>query len=245
MLFLGKCVFFSSSDLVSWWRWAFSRGLRSMNFRVTGEGWCWGHGVGSGRAVCAGTCDPGCRAESICWAPGGPRAPPPLGLLQKAQLEQTCRQSLPETRNRGEPESARVREKRRHETAVQAPGEGLCALGHASERGRWRGGPESGCQAEQQPSRVLLLTSWPVSLSLFPWLYCAYFGVLLEINALIICSVSINACIWNLEKRYWWTYLQGRNGDTDIENGLVDTAGEGGGVDWESSTDLHTPPCVK
>ena len=31
----------------------------------------------------------------------------------------------------------------------------------------------------------------------------------------------------------------------DIENGVVDTAGEGErGMDWES-TDLYTPPCVK
>lgn len=95
-----------------------------------------GRGVGSGRAVCAGTCDPGCRAESVRWAPGGPRGPPLLGLLQKAQLQQTCRQSLLETRNRGEPASTRVREKGRGETAVQAPGEGPCASGHASRGGR-------------------------------------------------------------------------------------------------------------
>ena len=63
-------------------------------------------------------------------------------------------------------------------------------------------GPERGCQAERQPSRVLLLTSCPVSLSLFPWPYRACFGVLLEINELITCSVSVNACIWDLEKRY-------------------------------------------
>ena len=31
----------------------------------------------------------------------------------------------------------------------------------------------------------------------------------------------------------------------DVENGVVDTAGEGErGIDWES-TDLYTPPCVK
>ena len=27
-----------------------------------------------------------------------------------------------------------------------------------------------------------------------------------------------NAHIWNLEKWYWWNYLQGSNGDTDTEN---------------------------
>ena len=29
--------------------------------------------------------------------------------------------------------------------------------------------------------------------------------------------------MWNLEKRYSWTYLQGRNRDEEAENGLVDT----------------------
>ena len=28
----------------------------------------------------------------------------------------------------------------------------------------------------------------------------------------------INTYIWNIEKLYWWTYLHGRIGDTDIEN---------------------------
>ena len=49
----------------------------------------------------------------------------------------------------------------------------------------------------------------------------------------------INACIWNLEKWYWWTYLQDRNRDTDVENGLVHTAGEEeGGASWEISTEM-------
>ena len=34
----------------------------------------------------------------------------------------------------------------------------------------------------------------------------------------------INAYMWNLERWYWWTYLQGGNGDTDIENRLTDTS---------------------
>ena len=34
-----------------------------------------------------------------------------------------------------------------------------------------------------------------------------------------------------LEKWYWWTYLQGSNRDTDIENELVDTEGQGG-LEW-------------
>ena len=30
----------------------------------------------------------------------------------------------------------------------------------------------------------------------------------------------VNAYIWNLERQYWWTYLQRSNVDTDIENRL-------------------------
>ena len=46
---------------------------------------------------------------------------------------------------------------------------------------------------------------------------------------------NISPCIWNLERWYWWTYLQGSNGDADIENRLVDTAGE------EELWHLHNP----
>ena len=35
----------------------------------------------------------------------------------------------------------------------------------------------------------------------------------------------INAYIWNLEKWYRWTSLQGRNKDTDVENKSMDTKG--------------------
>ena len=46
--------------------------------------------------------------------------------------------------------------------------------------------------------------------------------------------------IWNLEERYWWTYLQGRNRDSDIQNGLTDTAREGeGGTNGESSVETY------
>ena len=42
----------------------------------------------------------------------------------------------------------------------------------------------------------------------------------------------INAYIWNLERWYWWTSLQGSNGDADTENRLVvigsGEEGEGG-----------------
>ena len=37
----------------------------------------------------------------------------------------------------------------------------------------------------------------------------------------------LNTYVWNLEKWYWRTYLQGRNGDAVVEYGLVDTVGEG------------------
>ena len=37
----------------------------------------------------------------------------------------------------------------------------------------------------------------------------------------------INGYIWDLEKWYWWTYLQGRDGDTDLEKGIVGTVWEG------------------
>ena len=41
-------------------------------------------------------------------------------------------------------------------------------------------------------------------------------------------------------------YFQGRNRNTDVENGLVDTVRKGeGGKDSESSTDIYILPCVK
>ena len=50
----------------------------------------------------------------------------------------------------------------------------------------------------------------------------------------------INAYMWNLEKWYRWTSLQGRNWDTDAENKRLDTKGgkwQGGdgGMNWDSS----------
>ena len=40
--------------------------------------------------------------------------------------------------------------------------------------------------------------------------------------------------IWNLEKWYRWTYFQGRNRGTDVDNGLVDKRRERGGrMGWE------------
>ena len=36
----------------------------------------------------------------------------------------------------------------------------------------------------------------------------------------------INTYIWSLEKWYWWTYLQRKNGDTVEVNGLLDKQGK-------------------
>ena len=47
--------------------------------------------------------------------------------------------------------------------------------------------------------------------------------------------------IWDLEKWYRWMYLQNRDRDTDIEDGLVDREGEGErGTKWERSVDIFT-----
>ena len=43
------------------------------------------------------------------------------------------------------------------------------------------------------------------------------------------------------KKRYWWTYLQGMNGDADVENRPVNTVKEGGsGTNGESSINIYT-----
>ena len=58
----------------------------------------------------------------------------------------------------------------------------------------------------------------------------------------------INAYMWNLEKWYRWTSLQGRNRDTDVENKRMDTKGGrvgGGGMNWETGIDMYTLICIK
>ena len=56
----------------------------------------------------------------------------------------------------------------------------------------------------------------------------------------------INAYMWNLEKRYWWTYFHRRNREANVENGLVNTLEKGeGGTKWESSIEIYTLPYVK
>ena len=58
--------------------------------------------------------------------------------------------------------------------------------------------------------------------------------------------------MWNLEKWYRWTGLQGRNWDTDVENKRMDTKrGKwwGGGGDrvmiWAISIDMYPLMCIK
>ena len=52
--------------------------------------------------------------------------------------------------------------------------------------------------------------------------------------------------MWNLEKWYRLTYLQGRNRNTDVENRHVNTGGEGeGGMNWEIRIDICTLPWVR
>ena len=50
-----------------------------------------------------------------------------------------------------------------------------------------------------------------------------------------------NACIWNLR-----SCLQGKTRNAAVDNGLVDTAGEGQGErNGASGTDVYTLPCIK
>ena len=62
----------------------------------------------------------------------------------------------------------------------------------------------------------------------------------------------INAYIWNLEKLYRWTGLQGRSWDIDLENKRMDTKGGklwgcgcGGVMNWAIRTDMYTLICIK
>ena len=56
----------------------------------------------------------------------------------------------------------------------------------------------------------------------------------------------INEYTWNLEKRYWWTYLKSSSRDIAVEKRLVDPGMEGEcGMNWESSMEIHILPYVK
>ena len=55
----------------------------------------------------------------------------------------------------------------------------------------------------------------------------------------------MNAGMWNLEKWYRGTYLQGRNRNTEVEKGHVDTGEGESGMNWEIRFDINTLPCVE
>ena len=59
-------------------------------------------------------------------------------------------------------------------------------------------------------------------------------------------TLYINACIWNLERWHWWSYMQGSKGDTDIMKRLLGSVGGGeGGMIWENSTETYISPFIK
>ena len=57
-------------------------------------------------------------------------------------------------------------------------------------------------------------------------------------------QIHINAWVWNLERWYWWTYLQGSSGDAERENRFVDTVWEEeGGTNWKNSMEIYITIC--
>ena len=56
----------------------------------------------------------------------------------------------------------------------------------------------------------------------------------------------INAYIWNLERQQWRSYMQGSKTDTDVNNRLLDSVGEGKcGMIWENSIETSILAYVK
>ena len=53
----------------------------------------------------------------------------------------------------------------------------------------------------------------------------------------------INAYIWNLERKYWGSYLQSSKGNADIKNRLLDTGEEEYGMIWENSIETYITMC--
>ena len=54
----------------------------------------------------------------------------------------------------------------------------------------------------------------------------------------------LNTYVWNLEKWYLWTYLRGRNGDTDREQTCRPSREREGGTNWKSSIEhIHCCCC--
>ena len=59
-------------------------------------------------------------------------------------------------------------------------------------------------------------------------------------------DITSTTFIWDLERWRRWSYVQGSKGDTDIQNRLVDTVGEGDrGMVWKESAEAYTLPSVK
>ena len=48
-----------------------------------------------------------------------------------------------------------------------------------------------------------------------------------------------------LKKMYKWSYLQNRNRVIDVENRLMVTKGEKGGINWETGIDIYTLLYIK
>ena len=53
-------------------------------------------------------------------------------------------------------------------------------------------------------------------------------------------EIYTNAYIWNLERWYQWTYLQGNNGEIDIENRLMDIGERGGEGEIYGESNMET-----
>ena len=57
---------------------------------------------------------------------------------------------------------------------------------------------------------------------------------------------DINTYMWHVDKWYRWTYFEGRERDTYVENRYVHTRGEVEiGTNYDIMIDIYTTPCVK
>ena len=55
----------------------------------------------------------------------------------------------------------------------------------------------------------------------------------------------INIYMWNLERWYWQSFMQGSKEETDVENRLLDSVGGEGRTIWENSIETDTLLYVK
>ena len=52
--------------------------------------------------------------------------------------------------------------------------------------------------------------------------------------------------MWNLERWYWWTHLQGSDVDTGTQYAPVDSGWEEeGGLNWDGGMETNTLPYAK